>query len=170
MNIPSVAATAYIAIGSNMGEREQWLNKAIAALQQHADIEVVQVSNIYETDPVGYTQQPAFLNMVIQVRTTLSPTDLLLEQLSIEQQLGRVREVRWGPRTIDLDLLMYDNISLETELLVLPHPRMMERAFVLVPLHDVLSASHSLYTEVKHIAEDALHTGKEGIALWKTTN
>ena len=162
--------TAYIAMGSNMGDREQWLRKAIEMLGQHTAIEVTQISNIYETDPVGYTQQPSFLNMVIEVNTTLAAPDLLLEQLSIEQQLGRVREIQWGPRTIDLDLLLYDNVSLETELLVLPHPRMMERAFVLVPLHDVLSGGHLLHNEVKDIAEEALRTRKEGITLWTTIN
>jgi len=170
MNNSVTAKTAYIAMGSNMGDREQWLRQAIDSLGRHDSIEITKVSSIYETDPVGYTQQPSFLNMVIEVRSTLTAPDLLLEQLSIELQLGRVREVQWGPRTIDLDLLLYDNVSLETELLVLPHPRMMERAFVLVPLHDVLSEGHLLYNEVKDIAEEALQSRKEGITLWKTIN
>ena len=164
------AMTAYIAMGSNVGDREHWLRQAIDTLDRHNAIEITKVSNIYETDPVGYTEQPSFLNMVIEVRTTLSAPALLLEQLAIEQQLGRVREVQWGPRTIDLDLLLYDNVSLESDLLVLPHPRMMERAFVLVPLHDVLSKVHLLYNEVKGIAEEALQLRKEGITLWTTIN
>lgn len=159
---------AYIALGSNMGDREQWLLAAIKALDANTEITVTAVSSIYETDPVGYTDQDAFLNMAVQVKTTLSPEQLLLQQLAIEQQLGRVRDIRWGPRTIDLDLLMYHNINLETELLILPHPRMMERAFVLVPLHDVLAAEHELYHQIKPVVEEALQSRKEGITLWKT--
>lgn len=170
MNNRNATAVAYIAMGSNMGNREQLLQQAIDHINEHPDIDVTQISRIYETDPVGYTEQPAFLNMAIQVKTTLSPAELLLEQLAIEQKLGRVREVRWGPRTIDLDLLMYDNVTLDTELLVLPHPRMMERAFVLVPLYDVLSQNHPLYSEIGQIAQDALQTRKEGITLWIMTN
>src|SRR5690606_41105594 len=97
-----------------------------------------------ETDPVGYTEQDAFLNIVIEVETTYSPHELLQQQLKIESELGRVRQVQWGPRTSDLDLLLYDNMVLETEQLILPHPRMMERAFVLVPLRDVLTENHVL--------------------------
>lgn len=159
---------AYIALGSNMGDREQLLLNALHALHTHEQITVTAVSAIYETDPVGYTDQAAFLNMAIQVKTKLDPQQLLLEQLAIEQQLGRVRDVRWGPRTIDLDLLMYGQLAMETELLVLPHPRMMERAFVLVPLHDVLAVEHELYPAIQQFAAEALQLRKEGITLWKT--
>lgn len=162
--------TAYIALGSNLGDREQWLLQAIKALEARANISVEAVSALYETDPVGYTDQDAFLNMAIKVSTTLSPLELLREQLDIENELGRVRQVRWGPRTIDLDLLLYDNVSLETEQLILPHPRMLERAFVLVPLHDVLELDHALYHEVELVAKEALQLRKEGITLWKTIN
>ncbi|MFC6335187.1 2-amino-4-hydroxy-6-hydroxymethyldihydropteridine diphosphokinase [Paenibacillus septentrionalis] len=162
--------TAYIALGSNLGDREQWLLQAIKALEARANISVEAVSALYETDPVGYTDQDAFLNMAIKVSTTLSPLELLREQLDIENELGRVRQVRWGPRTIDLDLLLYDNVSLETEQLILPHPRMLERAFVLVPLHDVLELDHALYHEVELVAKKALQLRKEGITLWKTIN
>jgi len=159
---------AYIALGSNMGDREGTLLRAIEALHAHPNITVTAISAIYETDPVGYTEQDAFLNMVVQVKTTLSPDELLQQQLAIEGQLGRVRHIRWGPRTIDLDLLMYGQYTVESEFLILPHPRMMERAFVLVPLFDVLEAHHQLYSEVQQIAEEALQLRKEGITLWKT--
>ncbi|RCW41382.1 2-amino-4-hydroxy-6-hydroxymethyldihydropteridine diphosphokinase [Paenibacillus prosopidis] len=161
---------AYIALGSNMGEREQLLQEAIDLIDAHEHIEVARVSGIYETDPVGYTDQPAFLNMALAVRTELQPLLLLRQLLSFEQQLGRIRQIRWGPRTIDLDLLLYHNVRMDQEELTLPHPRMMERSFVLVPLNDVIEQSHPLQDQVRAASEAALQDGKEGITLWKTIN
>lgn len=167
---PLNGAEAYIALGSNMGNREQLLLAAIGLLDAHPKIAISKVSGMYETDPVGYTDQPPFLNMALALRTTLSPLLLLRQLLEFEQQLGRVRQIRWGPRTIDLDLLLYDNVRMDQEELTLPHPRMMERAFVLVPLHDVLDQSHRLQAEVSAESKAALLDGKEGITLWKTIN
>lgn len=167
---PHNGAAAYIALGSNMGNREQLLLSAISLIDEHSSIKVNRVSGLYETDPVGYTEQPPFLNMVLAVQTTLSPIELLRQLLAFEQQLGRVRQIRWGPRTIDLDLLLYDNVRMDQEELTLPHPRMMERAFVLVPLNDVLDQSHLLQQEVGAASGAALLDGKEGITLWKTIN
>ncbi|MOA05337.1 2-amino-4-hydroxy-6-hydroxymethyldihydropteridine pyrophosphokinase [compost metagenome] len=161
---------AYIALGSNMGEREQLLREAISLIDSHDQIEVRSVSGVYETDPVGYTDQPPFLNMVIAVRTELSPVILLRQLLIFEQQLGRVRDIRFGPRTIDLDLLLYHNVIMNHEELTLPHPRMMERAFVLVPLNDVMAQKHPLRANVKAASEAALRDGKEGITLWTIIN
>lgn len=161
---------AYIALGSNIGDREGLLQQAVKMIDEHAGISVIKVSNMYETDPVGYTDQPAFLNMAISVSTVLSPIELLRSLLELEQRLGRVRHQRWGPRTIDLDLLLYDNVILEQEELTLPHPRMMERAFVLVPLHDVIADSHPLSEQVSALSQAALQLGKEGITLWKIIN
>lgn len=166
----SEQAVAYIALGSNMGNREQLLLKAISLIDGYPDIEVIRVSGMYETDPVGYTEQPSFLNMTLAVRTKLSPILLLRQLLAFEQQLGRVRQLRWGPRTIDLDLLLYNNVRMDQEELTLPHPRMMERSFVLVPLHDVIDQSHPLQAEVSASSKAALLDGKEGITLWKTLN
>lgn len=167
---PLNGAEAYIALGSNMGDREQLLLTAIGMIDEHPNIDVIKVSGMYETDPVGYTDQPPFLNMTLALRTTLSPLLLLRQLLDFEQKLGRVRQIRWGPRTIDLDLLLYDNVRMDQEELTLPHPRMMERAFVLVPLHDVLDQSHHLQAEVSAASKAALLDGKEGITLWKTIN
>ncbi|OUS69935.1 2-amino-4-hydroxy-6-hydroxymethyldihydropteridine diphosphokinase [Paenibacillus sp. MY03] len=165
---PPVAA--YIALGSNMGDREAHLMRAIGELNNQPGIEVTAVSGIYETDPVGYTDQPAFLNMAVAVKTELAPLELLRTQLRLESALGRIRQERWGPRTIDLDLLLYDNVRMDQEELTLPHPRMMERAFVLVPLHDVISSSHPLHEQVSTTTARALQAGKDGITLWKTIN
>lgn len=161
---------AYIGLGSNMGDRDQLLIEAIELINGHIDLDVCRVSGIYETDPVGFTEQPSFLNMVVVVRTKLAPVPLLRRLLAIEQQLGRIRQVRWGPRTIDLDLLLYDNVRMDQEELTLPHPRMMERAFVLVPLNDVIERTHLLREQVSSSSKMALQDGKEGISLWKTTN
>ncbi|MEW4372804.1 2-amino-4-hydroxy-6-hydroxymethyldihydropteridine diphosphokinase [Paenibacillus kandeliae] len=134
---------AYIALGANLGEREQTLHEAIQMLHQQSAIDVLRCSGIYETAPVGYIDQPAFYNMVIAVRTTLQPEQLLDVMLDIENTLGRVRDIRWGPRTVDLDLLWMNGIAMDTERLQLPHPRMYERAFVLVPLKEIVQPQHT---------------------------
>ena len=133
-------ATAYIGLGSNMGDRLGYLEAAIKALHAKPDIRVLRCSSVYETAPVGLTEQPHFLNMVIEVATELTPHQLLETMLAAELELGRVRDVRWGPRTIDLDLLVYGDVSLKTDELELPHPRMTGRGFVLMPLADIASA------------------------------
>lgn len=157
---------AYIALGGNLGDREQTLIRALNLLHTHPSIKVVRCSDIYETDPVGYEDQPAFLNMTACLTTTLAPEQLLTAMLELERQLGRVRDIRWGPRTIDLDLLWIDGVEWESEALILPHPRMGERLFVLVPLADIVSEQEqSLYAFV-HQGLGTLD-GKEGIRLWK---
>lgn len=128
-------ATAYIALGSNLGDRLASLRAAVAGL---ADVgTVVAVSSVYETDPVGVVDQPAFLNAVLRLRTSLPPHELLAVLLAIEAALGRVRPYHHAPRTLDLDLLVYDDLVLDTPTLTLPHPRLHERAFVLVPLAEI---------------------------------
>jgi len=120
-----------------LGDRESSLKEAIRRLREDGDLEVDRISAVYETAPVGYTDQPAFLNMTARLKTGLDPVALLRRLLAIEQEMGRVRTIRWGPRTIDLDLLVYGDTTMDTTELTLPHPRMGERAFVLVPLRDV---------------------------------
>lgn len=125
-------ATAYIALGSNMGDREGHLR---AALERLGTLGVVEaVSPLVDTEPVGYTAQPRFLNAAARLHTALPPDELMRELLSIEAAMGRVRTVRWGPRTIDLDLLLYDNVVRDEPGLTVPHPRLHERRFVLEPL------------------------------------
>ena len=129
--------TAYIALGSNLGERAALLRGALAALQRDGDVRVVAESAVYETSPVGGPAQPDYLNMVVAVETSLGPEALLERCLAVEAEHGRVRRERWGARTLDLDLLSYGAVTLQTERLTLPHPRLAERAFVLVPLAEV---------------------------------
>ena len=112
------------------------LDRALESLSTSADIELVAVSDRYQTPPIG-PSQPDYINAVAQLRTSLPPEALLDKLQSIEQQQDRVRTVRWGPRTVDLDILLYDNMLCDTERLTIPHPRMAERAFVLLPLADI---------------------------------
>jgi 2-amino-4-hydroxy-6-hydroxymethyldihydropteridine diphosphokinase len=127
---------AYIGLGSNLGDREDNLR---AALERLAEFGRVRVSSLRETEPVGVTDQPRFLNAAAELVTELSPQDLLARLLEIERELGRdrARERRWGPRTIDLDLLLYGDQVLDEPGLTVPHPRLDERRFVLEPLHEL---------------------------------
>ena len=127
--------TVYIALGTNLGQRLDNLRAAIEALTP--DVRVLAESHVYETPPWGYEDQPAFLNMVVKVGTDLEPEPLLKFLKRLEVELGRELNFRWGPRLIDLDILFYDDLTLDTPPLVIPHPRLHERAFVLVPLADV---------------------------------
>lgn len=126
----------FLGLGSNLGNRRKYLTDAMKFLEQRG-VKILKKSRIYETDPVGRTDQPKFLNMVIEVSTELSPEDLLRVCLSIEDSLGRVRKERWGPRTIDIDVLLYQDREIQTEFLTIPHPRMFEREFVMKSLREI---------------------------------
>ena len=127
---------AYVALGSNLGDREENLRNALAHLSAN-DVHVVKVSSFIETEPYGVTDQPGFVNAVCQVETELEPLELLRLLLSIEQEMGRVRLRRWGERNIDLDLLLYGDACVVSEELTLPHPDMQNRDFVLLPLAEI---------------------------------
>ncbi|HZD55303.1 MAG TPA: 2-amino-4-hydroxy-6-hydroxymethyldihydropteridine diphosphokinase [Anaerolineales bacterium] len=127
--------TVYLALGTNLGDRLSNLKKAIAAMAPV--ITPLECSPVYETPPWGYTDQPAFLNQVIKAQTDLDPQDLLLVLKDLETRLGREPTFRYGPRLIDLDILFYDRVVLQSAPLAIPHPRLAERAFVLVPLADL---------------------------------
>ena len=129
---------AYVGLGANLGEREAALRAALAALDARDGIEVVAVSTFRETDPVDYLDQPRFLNGAAVLETTLSPRELLDALLEVERSLGRTRDgARFGPRTIDLDLLLYGDESFDEPGLTVPHPRLHVRAFALEPLADL---------------------------------
>ena len=129
-------ARVFIGLGSNQGDRAQVLAQALSLLGG-PDVSVVARSPVYESPPWGVADQPWFLNQVAEVRTTLSPSELLARCLDVERRLGRVRAMRWGPRTIDLDILLYDQLEMTTPELAIPHPRLRRRAFALVPLADL---------------------------------
>jgi 2-amino-4-hydroxy-6-hydroxymethyldihydropteridine diphosphokinase len=128
---------AYVALGSNLGNPRQQLLGAMDALANLPETRLLQRSQLYRTPPWGVLQQPPFINAAVELDTGLSPHALLDALLAIEQQAGRVRAERNGPRTLDLDLLHVDGVQLDDTRLTLPHPRMAERAFVLLPLHDI---------------------------------
>lgn len=126
--------TAYIAFGSNMGDRREYLEDAIAALRQEPHCQVVQVSDILETEPYGVTDQAKFLNGCLELKTLLTPEELLAVLNRIEQQAGRERLQHWGPRTLDLDIIFYDKLVCQKKQLCIPHVDMQNREFVLKPL------------------------------------
>jgi 2-amino-4-hydroxy-6-hydroxymethyldihydropteridine diphosphokinase len=135
--IAPVSKTAFVGIGSNLGDREGNLRQAVELLSAEDGIDVVAVSEIRETDPVGPVEQGPFLNAAIRIKTDLGPRELLERLLAVEQRLGRVRRERWGPRTIDLDLLLYGDEVVDEPGLTVPHPRLHERRFALEPLADL---------------------------------
>ena len=124
---------AFLGLGSNLGDSRTLLRTAVDGLGP----EVVAVSDLYETAPVGGPEQPSFLNLVVQLDTDDSPLELLARCQALEQAADRVREVRWGPRTLDVDVLWIDGVALQTDQLTVPHPRMHERRFVLAPLAEL---------------------------------
>jgi len=128
---------AYIGLGANLGDRVATCRKALAALASLPGCRLLRTSSLYETEPVGLTDQPLFINGVVLLETERDARWLLARLLDIEADLGRVRGTRWGPRTIDLDLLFFDEEIMTSTELTIPHPRVHERRFVLQPLHEI---------------------------------
>lgn len=128
---------AYIGMGSNRGDRLEYIRSALADVSAMEDLFLVGKSGVYESEPVGLTDQENFLNAVISVETTLTPGRLLAELQEIEMKHGRRRITRWGPRTIDLDILLFDDLEQDDPVLTIPHPRLRERRFVLEPLLEI---------------------------------
>jgi 2-amino-4-hydroxy-6-hydroxymethyldihydropteridine diphosphokinase len=133
----AVPTRAYLALGSNLGERAAYLQRAVDALAATDGVSVVAVSCVYETDPVGGPEQGRYLNAVVAIDTVLEPRALLAIAQRLEADARRVRNERWGPRTLDVDVLLVGDSVVSDPDLVVPHPRMWERGFVLAPLHDV---------------------------------
>ncbi|MEN6520473.1 MAG: 2-amino-4-hydroxy-6-hydroxymethyldihydropteridine diphosphokinase [Armatimonadota bacterium] len=127
----------YLGLGSNLNDRERNIGHAVELLAENPHIEVLRVSSMYETSPVGYKDQPDFINAVALIETTLSPRELLDAVQAIEELMGRKRTFRWGPRVIDIDVLLYGSETIDEEGIKIPHPMMMERRFVLEPLAEI---------------------------------
>ena len=132
-----MSSRAFLALGSNLGDRKRNLTEAVREISHLGKTGLLAVSNIYETDPVGYLEQDRFLNMAVMIETCLEPVELLCKLQEIENLLKRVRGIHWGPRTIDIDILLYDDLKVNLPYLQIPHPRMLQRAFVMVPLRDI---------------------------------
>ena len=153
---------AILGLGGNIGDPRATMAAALQLLDADADISVTAVSSLYSTPPWGITDQPDFLNAVAIVETRLEPRVLLRRCLDVEQELHRVRDKRWGPRSVDLDILTYDDLEVSEPGLEIPHPRMMDRAFVLVPL---LELTPDLMVSGKRLDDRLAEIGREGISL-----
>lgn len=136
-------AKAYLGLGSNLGDREKNLKDCIEKIGTFKDIKLLNVSRVYETEPVGGPPQPGYLNAAFVIETSLSPQKLLRRLQKVESSFGRLRDVKWGPRTLDIDILLYDNEIVTDDDLVIPHTLMHERLFVLKPLCEIAA-------DVKH--------------------
>ncbi|MFD1736928.1 2-amino-4-hydroxy-6-hydroxymethyldihydropteridine diphosphokinase [Bacillus salitolerans] len=158
----------YIGLGTNMGARSHHLKLAIEQMLLHRKIKLVDYSSIYETEPVGYVDQDSFLNMVISISTNLTAEEILHIIQEIELLLGRKREIKWGPRTLDLDILLFNQQNIMTEDLIVPHPRMHERSFVLIPLYEI---DPNLEWDGYSIKDRLLdRKDREGVQIWKQKN
>lgn len=151
----------YLALGSNLGDRMQNLRAALRQLAPH--IALTHLSPIYQTEPWGVADQPDFFNMTVCGETALAPVELLDALQAIEKNMGRVKTVRYGPRVIDLDILMYGDTVMQTERLEIPHPRMAERRFVLVPLNDI--APHTMHPRLKRTVRELLSALQDDSAI-----
>jgi 2-amino-4-hydroxy-6-hydroxymethyldihydropteridine diphosphokinase len=130
-------AIAYLSLGANLGDRKAMLEAALRRLEASGQLRVVTASSVYETEPIGYAEQPWFYNLAAEIETDLDPDELLTLTMQVERELNRTREIHWGPRTIDIDILLYDDLVTNGNRLTLPHPEMVGRRFVLEPLVEI---------------------------------
>ncbi len=145
----------FLGLGSNLGDRDAHLNDAIAALDVIDSIGITAQSSVLETEPVGNEDQGAFLNVVVEIETTLSPQQLMRTCLEIEMQQGRVRDKKWGPRTIDIDILFFSDQLIQEDGLHVPHPEVENRSFALIPLAEI--APTMVHPALGLTAEAMLH-------------
>ena len=145
---------AIVALGSNLGDRFEYLQKAVNEINSVEEIEISKISSVYETLPVGGPEQGNYLNAVISLVTELEADELLFKLLLIELNLGRQREIAWGPRTIDLDLIWFENQTINLDNLIIPHPRAHERCFVIKPWLEIEPDARIGNTEIKEFLKD----------------
>lgn len=160
-------AKAYLSLGSNLGNKKENIDQALHLLSIKDQIKIKKISSYYETEPVGYKDQDWFLNIVTEIETALEPYSLLKYCNLIEQKLKRKRTIKWGPRTIDIDILLYENFSSNDEVLIIPHGRMTERAFVMVPLYEI---APDLLIEGEHIKKIVENLPREKVKKVTVSN
>jgi len=154
--------TAYLGLGSNLGDREANINKALVELVRSGRTRLTRVSSVYETEPVGFKEQPVFLNVAAEIETELDVWDLLAAVKEAERRTGREKTFKWGPRTIDIDILLYGDECLAEDNLEIPHPEMHRRAFVLTPLAEIAPlAKHP--AQVLTIRQMSAEIGSQGV-------
>ena len=160
-----IMVAVYLGLGSNLGDREYNLRRAVSLLSRRASL--IALSSVYETEPWGYASQPAFLNMACLLETSLSPQDLLELAQGVERDLGRVPSFRYGPRVIDVDILLYGDEVIETPRLQVPHPRLWKRAFALTPLAEIAPglAHPVLGASIAELLEGVAVSDKEGVVM-----
>jgi 2-amino-4-hydroxy-6-hydroxymethyldihydropteridine diphosphokinase len=158
---------AYLGLGTNIGNRLNFLNEACKLIEKIPDTTITKKSKIYETKAWGYTDQADFLNLCLEINTNLSPMELLKNCQNIELKLKRERVLRWGPRTIDIDILFYDDIISNDEILTIPHPRIHKRAFVMIPLMDLnenlVINKNTIKEHLQNITQEEMDEVKEFI-------
>jgi len=157
---------AVISLGSNLGDREANIKFALNSIAEISDIQIVKTSSIYESEPVGGIDQASFLNAVVVVETNLNPNDLLENLQTIENLAGRTREIKWGPRTLDLDIIDIEGFVSNTEKLQVPHPRALERKFVLQPLAEIYPNWKLFSQDVKDLVHDV---SDQVVNIWGTS-
>jgi len=154
----------YLGLGTNLGDREENLKQAIDLIKDFSKTNLLEISKVYETEPWGYNKQDSFLNLCLKLETGLSPQELLENCQLVEAKLKRKRLVKWGPRTIDVDILLYGDLDMQTDDLIIPHPRIVERAFVLIPLADL---DEDLIIGGKSINNLIVEQSTDGVELYK---
>lgn len=159
----------YISLGSNMGDRYQFLNFAVNSLNEDQCISVGNYSSVYETTPIGNVDQASFLNMVVKIMTSYTPLQLLNRTQQIQNGTGREYNGHWGPRTLDLDILLYNEENIKMEQLRIPHSRMFERGFVIIPLRELNPNIYfpSIEKSIEQVFNEL--SDKEGVRLWKNS-
>ncbi len=150
---------AYIGVGSNLGDKFYHCEKAISEILKIDRHQLLAKSSFFKTEPIGYTSQDWFVNGVIKIGTDLEPSELLRTLKTIEAQLGRMESFRWGPRTIDLDILFFDDVQIQTEGLKIPHPLIQDRKFVLIPLVEI--DRYLIHPVLKRTIQELLDNSKE---------
>ena len=158
----------YLSLGSNIGKRKEYIQKAIEAIEKTEGIRVLKKSGLYETTPVGYLEQDLFLNAVIKIETDFSAREILKIINKIEAELDRKREIRWGPRTIDIDILIFSDKKINEPDLIVPHKEMMNRLFVLVPLIEIYDGEYFDKEKIAEKINELVKAGDQKIEkIWK---